>query len=264
MRCAIRRGEQSLLLNPDEVKDLESFTKVLENANKWDFAQAVRVMSAERSMTPAVIADLTRILKASFPFDKLFPGGFGGLNFLQLLRLSPLATAAHMGMFVTTLTEALNFNGDKQGFFFEDSGDPPTTSNFDSPLYIQPALSITSENCTQFQNWSTTATRNFVNGSWPLPLSCSLIYRKVVVFQELLYRFVIAFVKACVAADLGWAAGMLTTLETLRDNESVRERPQAILTSLDAFMHGRVGDLYLAFRAQSILASVTKLVTNSN
>jgi len=33
-----------------------------------------------------------------------------------------------------------------------------------------------------------------------------------------------------------------------------------MLTSLDAFMHGRVGDLFLAFRAQSILASITKLV----
>jgi len=40
---------------------------------------------------------------------------------------------------------------------------------------------------------------------------------------------------------------MLTTMETLRDTESVRERPRAIITSLDAFMHGRVGDLFLAF-----------------
>ena len=69
-------AQQSLLLNPDEVKDLESFTKVLESANKWDFAKTVRVMTAERSMTPAVIADLTRILKASFRA----PPSLGGIG----------------------------------------------------------------------------------------------------------------------------------------------------------------------------------------
>ena len=126
-------AQQSLLLNTDEAKDLESFTKVLENAKKWDFAQAVRVMTTERSMTPAVIADLTRILKASFPFDKLFPGGFGGLNFLQLLSLSPLATAAHMGMVVNGLTEELNFNGEHQGFFFAGS----TTASI-APIFAPP------------------------------------------------------------------------------------------------------------------------------
>ena len=192
--------------------------------------------------------------------DKIFPGGFSGLNILQILRLSPIAAAAHMGMVMNGLTEELNFNGEHHGLFFTGSTTASNAPIFNSPTYLQPAPSITSANCTQLQIWSTAAAQNFINGSWSLPLSCSLIYRKVVVFQELLYRFVVAFVKACGAADLGWAAGMLTTLDTLRDIESVRERPRAIVTSLDAFLHGRIGDLFLSFRTHVILSSITKFV----
>ena len=66
-------AQQSLLLKPEEVKDLESYTKALEGATKWDFSKPVSTMTAEHTMTPEVNTDLTRILKASVPFDIFFP-----------------------------------------------------------------------------------------------------------------------------------------------------------------------------------------------
>ena len=49
---------------------------------------------------------------------------------------------------------------------------------------------------------------------------------------------------------------MLTTLEALRDTESVKEMPRAVITSLDAFLHGRVGDLYIGYRALMVLSTI--------
>ena len=228
--ASVSAAQQSLLLNPEETKELETFTKDLACTTGWKFSKTVGVMTAERSMTPAIITDLTRILKASIPFDKCFPGGFNGLNFLQMASLTPMAVAVQMGMSVNNLTDRLNFGGGQQGLFFTGTT-PPDSPTFTSEIYMQPASFVTSENCAQLQIWSTAAAQGLIQGTWPLPLSCSLIYHKVVVFQDFLYRFIVAFVTACVEAHLGWAAGMLTTLETLRDTESVKEMPRAVITS---------------------------------
>jgi len=215
-------GPQDLLLTPEETKDLDTFTKVLDGVKTWDFKRVIPVMTEDRSMTPAVITDLTRIFKASFPFDKLFLGGFGGLNIFEISALTPIALATYMGLTVNGLTNQLNYGGEHQGLFFTGDHTPTDSPSFNSPIYLQPPSSLTPTNCAQFQIWTTAAAQGFLNGSYSLPPSCSLIYRKVAVVQELLYRFMVAFVKACMAANLGWAAGMPTTLETLRDNESVQ------------------------------------------
>lgn len=253
-------AQQSLLLTSEETKELDSFTKAIEGSKGWNFSKIVTVMTGDRSMTPGAITDLTRIFKNSFPVDKHFPGGFNGLNIIQIAALTPLAIAVQMGLTVNQYTDQLNFGDGQQGLFFADTTPALDSSFLNSPIYIQPAPIITPSNCAHFQSWSTGAAQGFIQGGWPLPYSCSLIYRKVVVFQELLYRFIVAFVTACVAANLGWAAGMLTTLETLRDTESVKEMPRAVITSIDAFLHGRVGDLFLAYRAITVLSTITTVV----
>ena len=114
--ASVSAAQQSLLLNPEETKELETFTKDLACTTGWKFSKTVGVMTAERSMTPAIITDLTRILKASIPFDKCFPGGFNGLNFLEMASLTPMAVAVQLGMSVNNLTDRLNFGGGQQVF----------------------------------------------------------------------------------------------------------------------------------------------------
>jgi len=52
------------------------------------------------------------------PFDKPFPGGFGGLNVFEIAALAPIALATYMVLTVDGLTDQLSFGGEHQGLFF--------------------------------------------------------------------------------------------------------------------------------------------------
>ena len=242
-------------LSPQESKDLAEYASTLSAASKLhlDFVPVVDALQ-RYGFSVSTSNLLSGVFTNSLPMSVLLPGGRAdNLSVLQLASLPPVAQAVLFGM--PTANSSLLA---PQPPSFDQSSLTGVESLFTHPLGQQPPPGMPSD-YKALHAFTAIPFSAFTSGELPLPSSALFYYKKVMLLQQYMFKFLAAFVQACSVPGAGipWAPSMKSIFEQMANPVGSSRVPLpsgVVLTAMDLYFSAATSKgLFLALHAAQLL-----------